>query len=253
MILQALLAVGLINSSFGCNVLPPPTSAPVTSAPGRTPYCGGTIISSRTILTAAHCTQGTSASAMYVVVGEHDLTKSDGEQYIRVCAKNEHPNYDSSTTDYDYATLTLCNDMVWAKDVSPACLPGNSGAGTEYEYKAAVVSGWGTLSSGGRQPSVLQETTVNTMANSACCSFDKAYSCTDITARMMCASNPNTDSCQGDSGGPLVVSTGSNYIIVGVVSWGYGCAQANAPGVYARVTNQLDWIKSKMVGSTCPR
>jgi secreted trypsin-like serine protease len=225
----------------------------ITSGVGRTPYCGGTIISSKTILTAAHCTQGTSATNMYVLVAEHDLTKADGEKYVRVCAKNEHPNYDSGTTDYDYATLTLCEDLTWAKDVAPACLPTASGSGTEYEFKAAVVSGWGTLTSGGYQPTVLQETTVTTMPNSKCCASDTAYSCTDLTARMMCAAGPNTDSCQGDSGGPLVVQDGASFVIAGVVSWGYGCAQADAPGVYSRVTDQLPWIQNKMAGTTCPR
>merc|ERR1719154_70356 len=225
----------------------------ITNGVGRTPYCGGTIISSKTIMTAAHCTQGTSPSSMYVVVGEHDLTKSDGEKYVRVCAKKEHPNYDSRTTDYDYATLTLCEDLTFAQDVSPACLPSTAGSGSEFEYKSGVVSGWGTLSSGGGQPTVLQETTVNTMSNNECCAINTAYSCSDITPRMMCAAGPNTDSCQGDSGGPLVVKEGSSYVLAGVVSWGYGCAQANAPGVYSRVSMQLGWIQNNMAGSTCPR
>merc|ERR1719334_917554 len=94
-------------------------------------------------------------------------------------------------------------------------------------------------------------------------SSDKDYGGTGmITSNMICAKRSGKDSCQGDSGGPLVssnggdgVTAGQNYEQVGVVSWGYGCAHPSYPGVYARTTTQLDWIKSKTGSSwsTCPR
>merc|ERR1719495_2980157 len=63
---------------------------------------------------------------------------------------------------------------------------------------------------------------------------------------MMCANVPGggTDSCQGDSGGPLVTKNPDLYDLIGVGSWGYGCAAADAPGVYARVTKVIGWISS---------
>jgi len=227
-----------------------PWQVGLASGNGGVPYCGGSIVSSKTIVTAAHCTKGTSAGNIWVVVGEHDLTKADGEKYVRVCGKAEHPNYNSGTVDYDYATLTLCEDLAFAQDVAPVCMPTSSGQGTQYESKAAIVSGWGTLSSNGGRPSKLQEVTVNTMSNNQCCS-NTAYSCSYITSRMICASAPQKDSCQGDSGGPLVVQEGSSYTLAGIVSWGFGCAQANAPGVYSRVTNQLGWLNNNIQGSKC--
>ena len=68
---------------------------------------------------------------------------------------------------------------------------------------------------------------------------------------MICASDPGKDACQRDSGGPLVTRVGAGYTLIGLVSWGQGCAEAAAPGVYARVTNQLDWVRARITGDTC--
>merc|ERR1712042_26714 len=213
------------------------------------PFCGGTLVSSKTVVTAAHCTSG--ATPAYVVLGEHDLTKSDGEKKVRVCGTTNNPNYNTRNIDYDFSILTLCEDVQFSTDISPACLPTTST--TNYDNKQAVVSGWGTLSTGGTTPSVLHEATVKTMSNSQCTSSSTSYSRWDITDRMICASAPGKDACQGDSGGPLVTrESGGFYTLIGVVSWGFGCADARAPGVYARVTSQLSWINSNVRGTTCP-
>ena len=87
------------------------------------------------------------------------------------------------------------------------------------------------------------------ITNSEC---NTAYSGA-ITTSMLCAGYPNVggkDSCQGDSGGPYVCNDNGKAVIAGVVSWGNGCAHADFPGVYARVTIVLNWIQSNMVSNT---
>jgi len=222
----------------------------LTSSLSSRPFCGGTLISSREVLTAAHCTEG--GQANYVVVGEHDVQASDGERRVRVCQTLQHSSYNSNNVDYDFSILRLCEELQFQTDVLPACLPSTSS--TNYDNRRAVVSGWGTLGSWGLStPNELMEVTVNTMTNSQSTSSSTAFSSSDITARMLCAAAPGKDSCQGDSGGPLVTLEGSAYTLIGVVSWGQGCAQPNAPGVYSRVTSQLSWITSRISGATCSR
>jgi len=223
--------VGLISSQFS-----------------STPFCGGTLISNTEILTAAHCTEG---GVNWVLLGEHDLTRADGEQRLQVCSVTDHPNYNSRTVDYDFSILRLCSPVTFQTDIQPACLP----ATTSYsaDDREAVVSGWGTLSSGGRQPTILHDVTLQTMTNTQCTGSSTIYSSSSITNQMICASAAGKDSCQGDSGGPLVATeSDGSYTLIGVVSWGIGCAQSNAPGVYSRVTSVLPWIQDNMSGTTCP-
>ena len=97
----------------------------------------------------------------------------------------------------------------------------------------------------------LQWVRVPAITNSEC---NSAYGSGMITDSMICAGYPGEggkDACQGDSGGPFVCANGTKSVIAGVVSWGYGCAEAQYPGVYARVTATLDWINSEMVDMYC--
>jgi len=229
-----------------------PWQVGLTSRTGNKPYCGGSLISNKEVLTAAHCTANSRASDIFVLLGEHDVTSPDGELKVAVCKVTNNPSYRSRTTDFDFAVLTLCDPVTFTRTVSPVCLPSTAGQGVEYEGVDAIVSGWGTTSSGGWQPDKLMEVGVKTMSNAQCTASNTAYTPGQITERMICASNPGKDSCQGDSGGPLITKSGVSNYLIGVVSWGNGCAEENAPGVYSRVTNQLAWIQSNMAGATCP-
>lgn len=173
---------------------------------GRTPWCGGTLISSTHVLTAAHCTDGAAASNIRVLLGEHNIADSVFNR-VDVAEIINHPDYDSRTTDNDYAILRLSQAVTFTNEVAPACLPADTGA--TYAGVLATVTGWGTLSSGGNQPTALQEVDVTVTTNTEC---NNAYG--SITANMICAADSGKDSCQGDSGGPLIAAENGRQALV---------------------------------------
>jgi len=218
-----------------------PWQVGLVSASGSRPWCGGTLISDRHVLTAAHCTAGSSPSSISVLVGEH---RTDDSTFTRVplSAITDHPDYNSGTLDNDYSILTLAEPVEFSATIAPACLPSTN---SDFAGVLATVSGWGTLSSGGNQPTVLNEVDVTVQSNAEC---NSAYG-SGITDNMICAADAGKDSCQGDSGGPLVAQENDKYTLIGVVSWGYGCAMPQYPGVYARVTEKMDWILANTSGT----
>jgi len=164
-----------------------------------------------------------------------------------VCGTTSHPDYNKDTTNYDFAIVRLSQPVALGLRAMPACLPDADLGGDALGGETVTVSGWGSTSSGGGQATVLQLVNVPAMTNAEC--RDTGYGESQITDAMLCAGHIDAggvDSCQGDSGGPLTYTTGGKTYVVGVVSWGVGCAWANYPGVYARVTHVRDWIDEQL-------
>jgi len=208
-------------------------------------FCGGSLIDACTVLTAAHCK--TNVNNFQVVLGDYSKSSNtnDGTEVVTSASSwTNHPNYNSNTQNNDFAILKLSQCVTFTNHIAPVCLPESSSS--SYTGQTGLVSGWGTTSSGGAQPDKLNAVGVTIRQ----C---YGYPANQITNNMLCAASSGKDSCQGDSGGPLVAEEGGAYSLVGVVSWGYGCADANYPGVYAKTTSQLTWIKGKMSGENCPR
>ena len=145
---------------------------------------------------------------MRVLLGEHD-TSDNTFTRVDVAEIIQDPNYNSGTTNSDYSILRLAQPVAFSSTVSPACLPADRSA--TFDNTVATVTGWGTLSSGGNQPSVLHEVDVTITTQTTC---RAAYGTSAITDLMVCAADSGKDSCQGDSGGPLVTEENGRKALV---------------------------------------
>ena len=223
-----------------------PWQAALVDSGDDEPSCGGTVINTLWVMTAAHCTARRSTSDTQVLLRKHK-TEADANQIRRNISQIvDHPSYDYITFSHDFSLLRLSQAIDFTgNEVAPACLP----SGGSFDDVDAIVSGWGTTSSRGSSPSVLHSVTVQTMSNAECTSdmgsgtIDFSMICADVDAG-------GKDSCEGDAGGPLVTEVGGRYTLIGVSSWGYGCADQGSPGVYSRITAVSDWIATTTAGAS---
>lgn len=175
-------------------------------------------------------------------LGAHYRTKSSigTEQDVKVAVIVPHPSY-NKPIDYanDIALLKLAEPARLGKGIGLACLANN-----EYELKMdgnskCYITGWGALSSGGKQPNVLMQTSVPLVSKQACLIGYPGR----IDDSMLCAGlGKEVDACYGDSGGPLVCEHRNIWYLEGATSWGWGCAQAGKYGVYAKVRHFRKWL-----------
>ncbi|XP_059475164.1 serine protease filzig-like isoform X2 [Neocloeon triangulifer] len=208
--------------------------------------CGGVLITSKYVVTAAHCQPGFLAS-LVAVFGEYDL--SSELESRRAVVKNVkrviiHRSYEPATFENDIALLELESAVPFEEHIVPICLPDDD---EDFTGRMATVSGWGRLKYGGGVPSVLQEVQVPIMENNVCQDMFHASGHTKtIISSFLCAgyANGQKDSCEGDSGGPLMVERDGRWILAGTVSHGIKCAAPFLPGVYMRTTYYKPWLKT---------
>ncbi|RWS12613.1 trypsin-like serine proteinase 1 [Dinothrombium tinctorium] len=208
-------------------------------------YCGASILNERWLVTAAHCLTGVNLENMKGIIGTDDVKRiGDQAQEVEFDKAITHPDYDESNSrnkyNNDIALLRTKTKIKLTRDfsVNAVCLPKSE----EITSGKVTVSGWGRISEGGSKSDKLRKVDVSVQNSDYC---KKAYKTLFSDEYFICAGvlEGGKDSCQADSGGPLIQRKNGKAYLVGVVSFGIGCARRGNPGVYAKVSHYVDWIK----------
>lgn len=247
--LTVLLALAISCSGWAQNNIPFIVGGEIAN-PGDVPFmvslqsggrhfCGGSLIQRNWILTAAHCVRGNSTRGLTAVVGVQKLSQREQGERFQVEKIISHPSYGSGVG-YDFALIKISTQ---SRSQVVELSRGQVGIPDQAPQKViATAAGFGVSRQGGwsTEP-ILRKVNLPLVSQEEC---NRAYN-GRITDQMICAGVPQggIDSCQGDSGGPLFLKRpNGSSVLIGVVSWGEGCARPNKYGVYARVSSVIQWI-----------
>ncbi|CAF0754652.1 unnamed protein product [Adineta steineri] len=233
---------------------------------GERSWCGGSLIDSWNVLTAAHCTYGRHTHEFTLWFGVHKLDERINEMNMGIVEKRSiqqiinHPNYTIypiKTYENDLAILRLSQSVEETAYIRYLCIlpPNNRIINIHLDDQVEIV-GWGyinkLLSNGTfiRQTNELQQAMITVLPDYNCMEYKIDDQILFQSKYMICAGSKDykTDSCQGDSGGPLMIKYNNQWYAIGLVSFGSTeCAKQGAAGVYTRLSMYSEWIYQYMI------
>ena len=216
-------------------------------------WCGGSLVAPDVVLTAAHCTDGVDPAALSVLAGTIDL-RSGGERR-GVESIDQHDDYNDVALINDISLLRLDAAFELTDSIALAQLASvEQSAAFSEAGDAAVVTGFGAVEENGAPSDLLLEADLETFADIRCEALYREDGDAVFGDTQVCAGRErgHVDACYGDSGGPLVAPTDDSqdeWVQIGLVSWGAGCAAPERPTIYTEVSAFTDWLFERGVGS----